>query len=112
MKHSLQLKLLFSFMLVITVLLGGVLVGVSALIKEQTLAAKRQELIAKGTELADTLKKFNAETGNFIGLDAFLANADSYLGARIWILDASRLVVNMSGMGIGRGPGRRMKGGP
>ena len=114
MKHSLQLKLLFSFMLVIIVLVGGVLLGVSALIKEQTLAAKQQELIAKGTELAGTLKNFHAETGSFTDLDAFLANADSYLGARIWVLDASRRVVNMSGMGMGmgRGPGWRMNGGP
>jgi signal transduction histidine kinase len=109
MKHSLQLKLLFSFMLVITVLLGGVLIGVSALIKEQTLAAKQQELIAKGTELADTLKNFHAETGSFTDLDTFLTNADSYLGARIWVLDASRHVINMSGMG--QGPGWRMNGG-
>ena len=77
MKHSLQLKLLFSFMLVIIVLVGGVLLGVSALIKEQTLAAKQQELIAKGTELAGTLKNFQAGTGSFTDLDAFLVNADS-----------------------------------
>ncbi|MEN6414003.1 MAG: ATP-binding protein [Veillonellales bacterium] len=108
MKHSLQLKLLFSFMLVITVLLGGVLLGVSALIKEQTLAAKQQELIAKGTELADNLKNFYDETGSLTGLDTFLTNADSYLGARIWVLDASRHVINMSGMG--RGPGWPMNG--
>ena len=108
MKHSLQLKLLFSFMLVITVLLSVVLLGVSALIKEQTLAAKQQELIDKGTELADTLNNFYAEHGSFTRLDTFLTNADSYLGARIWVLDASRRVVNMSGMGMGMGPGWRM----
>ena len=112
MKHSLQLKLLFSFMLVIIVLIGGVLLGVSALIKEQTLAAKQQELTAKGTELAGTLKNFHAENGSFTGLDTFLSNADSYLDARIWVLDTSRHVVNMSGMGMGRGPGWRMNGGP
>lgn len=99
-------------MLVITVLLSGVLLGVSALIKEQTLAAKQQELMTKGTELAGTLKNFHAENGSFTGLDTFLSNADSYLGARIWVLDASRRVVNMSGMRMGRGPGWRMNGGP
>jgi signal transduction histidine kinase len=108
MKHSLQLKLLFSFMLVITVLLSGVLMGVSALIKEQTLDAKQQQLIAKGTELASALKNFHDETGSFTDLDAFLANADSYLDARIWVLDAARHVVNMSSRGMGRGPGWRM----
>lgn len=112
MKHSLQLKLLFSFMLVIIVLIGGVLLGVSALIKEQTLAAKQQELTAKGTELASALKNSHAENGSFTGLDTFLSNVDSYLDARIWVLDASRHVVNMSGMGMGPGPGWRMNGGP
>jgi len=112
MKQSLQFKLLFSFMLVIIVLLGGVLVGVSALIKEQTLAAKQEQLIVKGTELADALQKSHAETGSFADLDAFLSSADSYLDARIWVLDASRRMINMSGMGMDRGPGWRMNGGP
>lgn len=109
MKHSLQLKLLFSFMLVITILLAGVLLGVSVLFKEQTLAARQQQLVAKGTELAGSLKDFYTETGTFAGLDAILANADSYLDVRIWVLDASRRVVTMSGMG--RGPGWRMNSG-
>ncbi|MBP2625888.1 MAG: integral rane sensor signal transduction histidine kinase [Firmicutes bacterium] len=115
MRHSLQLKLLFSFMLVITILIGSVLFGVSILVKEQTLAAKQQELIAKGTDLAGTLQSFHAETGDFADLDLLLANAASYLDSRIWVLDASRRVVNMSGMGMGkgmgRGPGWRMNSG-
>lgn len=115
MRDSLQLKLLCSYMVVIIVLLGGVLLGVSVVVKEQTLAAKQQELIAKGTELAGTIKNFHAEKGSFAGLDSFLSNADSYLGARIWVLDSSRHVVGISGMGpvpgrhgggFGPGPGR------
>lgn len=117
MKHSLQLKLLFSFMLVIIVLLGGVLLGVSAIIKEQTLASKQQELIAKGTDLAETLKDLHAEADGFGDVNAFLTDADRYLNARIWVLDTSRQVIaisgnmGMSGMGMGRGPGRHMNGG-
>ena len=108
MKHSLQLKLLFSFMLVITILIGGVLFGVSILIKEQTLAAKQHELIAKGTDLAGSLQNFHAETGNFADIDLLIANPASYLDSRIWVLDASRHMITMSGMGMGRGPGWRM----
>jgi signal transduction histidine kinase len=109
MNRSLQFKLLSSFMLVITVLISGVLIGISLFIKEQTLAAKQQQLLDKGKELAVTLGNSYAETGNFANLDALLINADSYLDARIWVLDASRRVVNMSGKG--RGPGWRMNGG-
>lgn len=102
-------------MLVITILIGGVLFGVSILVKEQTLAAKQHELIAKGTNLAGALQSFHAETGDFANLDFLLANASSYLDSRIWVLDASRRVVNMSGMGMGigmgRGPGWRMNSG-
>ena len=98
-------------MLVITILIGGVLFGVSILVKEQTLAAKQHELIAKGTDLAGALQNSLAETGNFANLDLLLANAASYLDSRIWVLDASRRVVNMSGMGMGRGPGWRMNSG-
>ena len=111
MKHSLQFKLLFSFMLVITILIGGVLFGVSVLVKEQTLAAKQHELIAKGTDLAGTLQSLHAEMVDSANIDLLLANAASYLDSRIWVLDASRRVVNMSGMVNGRKPGWRINNG-
>lgn len=109
MRHSLRLKLFFSFMLVITVVLAGVLTGVSVLVKGQTLAARQQQLLTKGTELAATLQDFYAEQGSFSGLDGFLSDAGSYLDARIWILDTSRRVIYISGTGMG--PGWRMRNG-
>ena len=102
---SLQLKLLLSFMLVIIFLLAGVLIGVSVLVKEQTIEAKQQELIGKGQELAGKLKEYYIDKGNFAGLETFLSQADSYLGARIWILDETRQVITMSGKGRGLGKG-------
>ena len=54
MRHSLRLKLLASFMLLIVVVLGSALFGVSLLVKEHAQMTRQQELQAKGTELATT----------------------------------------------------------
>ena len=129
MRHSLRLKLLASFMLLIVVVLGSALFGVSLLVKEHAQLTRQQELQAKGTELATTLKLLYAEQGNFSGLDDILADADSYLGARVWVVDIAGQVVNISGvsgehgfgrggmgmgsgMGLGRMQGARLQNGP
>ena len=120
MRHSLRLKLLASFMLLIVVVLGSALFGVSLLVKEHAQMTRQQELQAKGTELATTLQLLYAEQGDFSGLDDILADADSYLGARVWVVDLSGQVVNISGVsgehgfgrgGMGMGPGMGMGAG-
>ncbi|MDT8900314.1 ATP-binding protein [Anaeroselena agilis] len=113
MRNTLQLKLLAGFMLVITVTLGIVLCGISLFIKDQILSGKQQELLKKGTELAHTVQTFQDESGGLDRLGDYLANADQYLDARIWVLDDSRQIVAMSGRrmagnhpyGPGFGPG-------
>ncbi len=106
MKHSLRLKLFASFMLVIVVVVGGVLAGTWFLLREHTLAARQQDLQVKGTELAGTLGLLYQKQGNFKDLDAILADADSYLDARVWVVNQDRQIVNISGTGLagfGRG---------
>ena len=97
MKNSLQLKLLVAFMLVITVTLGTVLWSISAFFKDQILTGKQHELLKKGMELASAIHTFQEESGSLDQLDDYLANADQYLDARIWIIDNSRQIVAMSG---------------
>ena len=97
MKNSLQFKLLIGFMLVITVTLGTVLWGISLFFKDQILSGKQQELLQKGTELARMMQTFQDEAGSLDRLGDYLANADQYLDARIWVLDQSRQIVAMSG---------------
>ena len=106
MKHSLRLKLFASFMLVIVVVVGGALAGTWFLLREHTLAARQQDLQVKGTELAGTLGLLYQKQGNFKDLDAILADADSYLDARVWVVNQDRQIVNISGTGLagfGRG---------
>ena len=100
MKHSLRLKLFASFMLVIVVVVGGVLAGTWFLLREHTLAARQQDLQVKGTELAGTLGLLYQKQGNFKDLDAILADADSYLDARVWVVNQDRQIVNISGTGL------------
>lgn len=120
MKHSLQKKLLYSFMLVIIVMLIGVSVGVSLIIKEEMLVNKQQELVLKGSELADAVHSFQQERGSLAQLPEFLNSIDGFIESRVWIVDKSRQVIAMSqpqrpigarmpgmdrpGMGRGMGP--------
>ncbi|HML31972.1 sensor histidine kinase [Sporomusa sphaeroides] len=109
MRNSLQLKLLAAFMLVITVTLGTVLWGISTFFKDQILAGKQHELLKKGLEMASAIQPFQEEAGSFDRLSDYLASADQYLDARIWIIDNSRQIVAISGRHLAgnqpRGPG-------
>lgn len=96
MKHSLQLKLLFSFMLVIVVMLIGVSLGVSLIMKEEMIANKQQELVEKGSELAEAVRSFQQEHGSLEQLPSFLNNIDGFIESRVWILNESRQVIAMS----------------
>lgn len=114
MKNSLQFKLLAAFMLVISVMLGTVLWGISAFFKDQILAVRQHELLKRGMELAYTIQSFNEEVWNPSRLNDLLANADQYIDARIWVLDASGQIIAMSGRHLNGNPppGSGLGGGP
>lgn len=112
MRHSLQLKLLYSFMLVIVVALTGVSVGVALLIKEQVVSGKQQELITKGNELAQVINSFYQKNGSQEQLGQFLNSVDSFLSSRVWIVNSSRQVIAVSNSGRGMGRGRHLAMGP
>ncbi len=111
MKDSLQAKLLGSFMLVIVVMLVGTSLGLSAMIKEQVVAHRQQDLIDKGNELAKTVSSFMKGNNNPEHLTGLLGSVDSFIGSRVWVIDRSRQVIaiSMPGRGVfggaGHGPG-------
>lgn len=135
MKNSLQHKLLYSFMLVIAVVLIGVSIGVSLIIKEEMLASKQQDLIEKGAELAMEIEAFQQGRGNLEQLPQLLNNREGFSDCRIWIVNVSRQVIAMTapprrmgeppygmnprpgngngkGMGMGHGAGHQMGNNP
>ena len=111
MRHSLRLKILAAFMLVISVTLGTVLIGIAAFFKDQILTGKQQELVQKGWELARQIQSISNGPGSLDQLNEYLSHADQYLGARIWVLDGSRQIVAMSGRRNMAGPRGPMAGG-
>lgn len=115
MKHSLQRKLLYSYIMVVVLVLAGVSAGISLLLREYFLASKQQELIAKGHELGRLVTSYSEgrlDQNQFAGL---IDSIDALLGARVWVVDASRRVIAVSsprrgggGQGMGPGMGRGM----
>lgn len=111
MKHSLQYKLLYRYMAVVVLLLVGVSLGISVLLREYFLASKQQELADKGREIARNLAGYQEGRVDIDQLNAFLDTVDSFIGARIWILDGSRRLVAVSMQDcLGIGPGRKGHG--
>ena len=125
---SFQTRLVVAFMLVITVVLAAVLWSSSLFIRNQMLTEKQQDLILKGTEIAKKIAVHKESTSPKTTLSDILSDMDSFLAARIWVLDANRQPVEFSsgmqgtaqrplgpgmGMGSGRGSGmgRRFSGG-
>lgn len=96
MRQSLRVKLLYSFMLVIAILIVGVSLGVSLLVKEQMMSTKERELVVKGYELSRFVSTLYQQPGDTEGLEEFLSGADRFLGARVWVVDTNGQVVAMS----------------
>lgn len=108
---SFQMRLVAGFMLVITIVLASVLFGASAFIRDRMISTKQQELIRKGTDIAERISAARKSGASATSLNTILNDLDNYLDARIWVLDASRRPVEMSvgrqgGMGMGIGMGR------
>ncbi len=121
---SFQMRLVAGFMLVLTIVLASILFGASAFLKSRVIAAKEQELIRKGSDIAERISNARKSNPADARLNLILNELDTYLDARIWILDASRRPIEVSigrtgpgmGMVMGKGPGMgrmgpgRMKG--
>lgn len=105
MRHSLQRKLLYSYMAVIIIMLTMVSVGVSYLIRDYFISSKKQELMNKAYELSQVVDDYYQGTINLHQLGIFINSVDSFLDARIWVIDGSRRVLAMSSPRRWHGPG-------
>jgi len=106
MKYPLQRKVLFSIMAVIFVVLAGVSVGISVLIREYYLVNKQQELQQKGYELAKVVNAYYDGEINKSQLNGFINSVDDFIDARIWVIDSSRNLLVMSSSRYEWGKGR------
>ena len=78
--------------------------GLSLVIRDTTVSARQQDLLEKGQDIALSLEEIFEKQGTFDNTDRLLTDADSYVGARIWIVDRTQQVLCTSG-GNGYGPG-------
>jgi len=117
MRNSLQRRLLYSYIMVVVLVLAGVSAGISLLLREYFLASKQKELVAKGHELGRIVESYNEGRLDRNQFASLIDSVDALLGARVWVLDASRRVVVVSmprrgagGRGQGMRPGMDMGG--
>lgn len=96
MKQSLQKKMLFSYMAVIVVLLVLVSLGVSLLIRDYFVMNKKRELLNKGQELVRIVEEYGQGNLTDSQLITLINAVDSFLDARVWIIDASGRIVAIS----------------
>lgn len=108
MKQSLQRRLLFTYMTVIVVVLLLVSVGVSLLIRQYFVLSKQRELLNKGQEIARIVGDYGQGKLSAVQLTALINTVDSFLDARIWVIDESGRVVAISTPSRPLGPRRSM----
>ncbi len=114
MRNSLQRRLLYSYIMVVVLVLAGVSAGISLLLREYFLASKQQELANKGYELGRLVESYNEGRIDQAQFTKLIDSVDAFLDARVWVIDASRRVVAISTpprSGMGRGPGMMGQGG-
>ncbi|MDT8900144.1 sensor histidine kinase [Anaeroselena agilis] len=107
MKISLQYKLLISFMAVVFVVVAGVMVSGSALIREFFLASKQHELTDKAYEMARMVNSFYAGRITHGQLQNFVNSVDSFLDARVWVVDNKLNLITVSEERPDEGQGNR-----
>lgn len=96
MKGSLQRKLLYNYVVVVLLVLVGVSVGISVLLREYFIANKAGELADKGYELGYMIESYAEGRIDHSQLTRFLDSADNFLDARVWIVDGAHRVVAVS----------------
>ncbi|MBP2641612.1 MAG: phoR [Firmicutes bacterium] len=107
MKYPLRRKILYSIMAVIFVVLAGVSVGISVLIRDYYLVNKQQELQRNGYELAKVVNAYYDGEINQSQLNGFINSVDDFLDARVWVIDSSRNLLVMSDSRFEWNKGRR-----
>lgn len=96
MKISLQYKLLAAFMAVVVLVLAGVGVGGSILIRDYFIASKRHELTDKAYEMARMVNAYFDGHITHEQLHNFVNSVDSFLDARVWVVDKDLHLITVS----------------
>ncbi|NPV52987.1 MAG: HAMP domain-containing protein [Firmicutes bacterium] len=97
--------------MVIVVALGIPALALSQLIQGYFFAAKERELVAKGQEIAGIAADFLEGRADEASTNRILDALDSFVDARVWVIDRTGLIVAAShgGMGAGMGMGMGME---
>ena len=86
MKKSLSTRLMYSFMVIIVIVVVGITAGISYLIADYFFEIKEQELTDKGHEMGETIEAFiRMDDKNM--LYRYIIAVDRLVGARIWLFD-------------------------
>ena len=86
MKKSLSTRLMYSFMVIIIIVVVGITAGISYLIADYFFEIKEQELTDKGHEMGDTIEAFIRMDDKDM-LYRYIIAVDRLVGARIWLFD-------------------------
>ena len=86
MKKSLSTRLMYSFMVIIVIVVVGITAGISYLIADYFFEIKEQELTDKRHEMGETIEAFiRMDDKNM--LYRYIIAVDRLVGARIWLFD-------------------------
>jgi len=107
MKISLQKKMLAAFLALVILVLAGVAAGGSSLIRKYLLDSKRHELTDKAYEMARMVNAYYDGHITIGQLHNFVNSVDSFLDARIWVVDKKLNLITVSEERPDEGHGNR-----
>lgn len=96
MKFSLQYKLMAAFMIIVILVLAGVTVGGSVLIRDYFINRKRHELSDKAYEMARVVNAYYDGNMTHSQLHNFVDSVDHFLDARVWVVDNELNLITVS----------------
>ncbi|MBP2653823.1 MAG: phoR 3 [Firmicutes bacterium] len=96
MRTSLQNRLLYSYIILMVVVLVGVSLAISLLLREYFIASKSKELVNKGYEIGRIVDSYNDGRIDQNQFENFINSVDSILDARVWVVDNSRNILVIS----------------
>ncbi|MBP2650866.1 MAG: phoR 3 [Firmicutes bacterium] len=96
MRPSVQNRLLYSYILLTVIVLAGVSLAISVLLREYLIASKSQELLNKGYEIGRIVDNYRDGRIDYNQFENFINSVDTFLDARVWVVDSSRNVLTVS----------------
>jgi len=106
-KISLQYKMLGAFMILVILVLTGVSVGGSMLISDYFVERKQHELTDKAYEMARMVNAYYDGRITHGQLHNFVNSVDSFLDARVWVVDKELNLITVSEERPDEGQGNR-----